>query len=219
MGVLLNTSGGITGGDRLEIVAEAATGSALSLTTQAAERIYRAAEGSARIETRLTVAPGARLDWVPQETILFDGCAMDRRLEVEVARGGRALLSEAVVFGRRLSGERLTRVAVRDRIAVTQDGAPLLTDVTRWDGCGALARAGVVNGAGAMATLVLVAEEAEALLAPLRAALGPEGGASLPRPGLLVARLLADDGWAVRRRLARALPMLAGSELPANWRM
>ncbi|WP_242494188.1 urease accessory protein UreD [Salipiger sp. IMCC34102] len=218
-GVLLNTSGGVTGGDRLAVSLEVAPGAALALTTQAAERIYRASEGVARTRNRLTVAPGARLDWVPQETILFDGAALDRRLQAEVAPGGRLFLAEAVVFGRKLSGERLDRVTFTDRIQVTRDGVPLLTDATRIDGADTLARPGVAAGAGAMATLVVVDEAAAALVAPLRAALGEAGGVSAPRAGLLVARVLAEDGYALRAALAGAMSLLAGSPLPPSWRL
>ena len=219
VGVLLNTSGGITGGDRLSTAIEVASGGALSLTTQAAERIYRAADGRARVETRLSVAPGAKLDWLPQETILFDRAALDRRLEAEVSGDAHLLVGEALVFGRRLSGERLDRIDLRDRIAIRRDGAPLLTDVFRLDAAGPMAGPGTLAGAGAMATLVLAAPDACARLDAVRAELGPDGGASAPRDGVLAVRLLAPDGFELRARLARLLPLLAGSALPPNWRI
>ena len=219
VGVLLNTSGGITGGDRLASAVEVATGAALSLTTQAAERIYRSSGDAARVETRLTVADGARLDWLPQETILFDRAALDRRLVADVAGTGRLLVGEALVFGRRLSGERVEAIDLCDRVVLRRDGVPLATDVLRLASARALARPGALSGAGAMATLWQVAPEAGVRLDAVRAALGPSGGASVPRPGLLVARILAEDGFALRATLARVLPLLAGSDLPQSWRL
>ena len=102
--VFVNTSGGVTGGDRIAWGLEAGPGAALVATSQAAERVYRSAGGAARIETRVVVGAGAAVEWLPQETILFDGGRLERRLEVEMAEDARVLALECVVLGRRRHG-------------------------------------------------------------------------------------------------------------------
>ncbi|GAD55190.1 urease accessory protein UreD [Limimaricola cinnabarinus] len=220
--VVLNTSGGATGGDRLRIEAEAGPGAHLRLTTQAAERAYRAT-GSvpARIRNHLRVATGARLDWLPQETILFEGCHLDRRLTLDLAPGGRALIVEPVIFGRVLMGESLRDARFRDRVEIRRDGVPLYLDALSFSGdvTAHLARPAVANGAAAMASVILAAPEAESHLAPLRAALPAAAGATLLAPDLLVLRLLAADGFDLRAALLPVLDRLTGGTLPASWRL
>ena len=126
--IILNTSGGLTGGDRFDATAIAGPDSRLILTTQAAERAYRSQSGMARVSSRLTVAKGAMLHWLPQELIIFDGAALDRRLDVDVAEGGEAVLVEPVVFGRRAMGETNVFGTFRDRITLSCDGAPVYRD-------------------------------------------------------------------------------------------
>ncbi|MGR3593453.1 MAG: urease accessory protein UreD [Limimaricola soesokkakensis] len=220
--VILNTSGGATGGDRLEIEARATPGGHLRLTTQAAERAYRSSGGpAARIRNRLAAETGARLDWLPQETILYRGCDLDRALTLDLAPGARALLVEPVIFGRALMGEVLDEARFRDRIEIRRDGAPLYLDAMRLEGNVAahLARPAVANGAGAMASVILAAAEAEAHLAPIRALLPVTAGATLIAPDLLVLRLLAEDGFVLRQTLLPVLDLLTGGTLPASWRL
>ncbi len=220
--VVLNTSGGATGGDSLAIEAEAQAGAHLRLTSQAAERAYRSSGGpAARIRNRLAVADGARLDWLPQETILYEGCDLDRRLTLDLAAGARALIVEPVIFGRAAMGERLRDARFRDRIEIRRDGAPLYIDAQRFAGdvTAHLARPAVAAGAAAMAGVVFAAPEAEAHLAPLRAALPDSAGATLIMPDLLVLRLLAADGFALRAALLPVLDRLTDGTLPASWRL
>ncbi|WP_373354564.1 urease accessory protein UreD [Pseudoroseicyclus sp. CXY001] len=217
--VLLNTSGGLTGGDRMAVSAELGAGAALTLTTQAAERAYRAEAGEARSEVRAELGAGARLHWLPQETILFEGAALSRRLELSLAEGAEALIAEPVIFGRRESGEALQAASFRDRWEVRRAGALVFADALDFgpDAAAALAGPAEGGGAGAMVSLLLVSPRAEAALAPLRAALGPAGGASLIREGVLFARLLAEDGFRLRRILEPALAGLAAAALPKVW--
>ena len=220
--VTLNTSGGATGGDSLAIEAEAGPGAHLRLTTQAAERAYLSSGGpAAEIRNRLTIAPGARLDWLPQETILYEGCDLDRRLTLDLAPGARALIVEPVIFGRAAMGERLRDARFRDRIEIRRDGMPLYLDAQRFSGdvTAHLARPAVASGAGAMAGLIFAAPSAEAHLAPIRAALPATAGASLRAPDLLVLRLLAEDGFALRAALLPVLDRLTDGTLPASWRL
>jgi urease accessory protein len=218
--VLVNTAGGVTGGDEFATEARAGRGAHLSLTTQAAERAYRAQPSErAGLGARLTLDDGARLDWLPQETILFDGCSVARSLTVGMAGSARLLLVEPLVFGRAARGERLEGARFRDRIEVRRDGEPVFLDAMTFAGDvrSHLARRHVAAGAGAMASLLLVSPDADAHLSRLRRMLPESGGASLIRDGVLFARLLAPDGFVLRRWLVPILSFLSEDALPRNW--
>lgn len=219
--ILLNTSGGLTGGDSIDIAATAGTGSRLTLTTQAAERAYRAASDVARVTTRLSAEAGATLHWLPQELILYDGASLHRRLDVALEADARLLMVEPVIFGRTAMGERLSTGEFRDRIRVTRAGAPLYSDTTHLTGdIGAtLARPAVAAGLGAMASVLYVAPDAEAQLAPVRALLPVTGGASLIADDTLALRLVAADGYDLRAALLPILDRLSGDSLPPCWRL
>ncbi len=218
--VLVNTAGGITGGDRFEISARAGPGTRLTLTTQAAERAYRALPGeTGELNSRLFVGDGARLDWLPQETILYRDCALRRRLSVELAGDASLLLVEPLVFGRAAMGETLDRARFRDRIEVRRRGELLYLDAMAFEGdvAARLARPAVADGAAALASLIYVAPDAEAHLAPLRDMLPMTGGASLIGEDVLVLRLLAADSHLLRRTLVPILNRLTGDTLPRPW--
>ncbi|MDR3535040.1 MAG: urease accessory protein UreD, partial [Acetobacteraceae bacterium] len=186
--VTLNTSGGIAGGDRLTQAFAVGEGAQACVAAQAAERFYRSVPGGApsEVRTRLTVAAGGALEWLPQETILFDRCALDRRLEVDLAPDGWFLGVESLVFGRVAMGERVEHAWLRDVIRVRRGGALLLHDAIRLDGevDAALQRGAIGGGAGAVATIVHVAPDAEARLETVRAAwtVAGGGGAGGPPP-------------------------------------
>lgn len=103
--VFLNTSGGITGGDRLRYGLDLGAGVRAVATTQTAERAYRASAGVGRMEVALTVGAGGWLDWLPQETILFQGSALHRETMVDLAGAAGCLVLESVVLGRAAMGE------------------------------------------------------------------------------------------------------------------
>jgi urease accessory protein len=192
------------------------------VSAQAAERFYRALalDAPSRVRTSLTVEAGATLEWLPQETILFDRCALDRRLEVQVTADARFLGVETLVFGRVAMGETVQQGWLRDLIQVRRDGALVLHDAVRMDGAvnTILERAATGNGARALATVVYVAPDAERLLEPVRLALGTaEGGASAWN-GMLIARILGPDSACVRRRVIPVLDVLRQSRpLPRVW--
>ncbi len=219
-GVLLNTSGGITGGDRFDICATARQDSHLILTTQAAERAYRAvSQAPGYLETSLTLEDRARIDWLPQETILFEGASLRRRLRVEMAASARLLLVEPMIFGRTAMGETLHDARLNDRIEVRRENRLIFADAITLVGDiqARLDRPAIAGGARAMASVLLVAPDAGAALAPLRALLPPGSGASLLAPDLLFARLLAKDGHALRQILVPALVHLRNRPLPRTW--
>lgn len=218
--VSLNTAGGVTGGDRFHLSASAEPGAHLVVTTQAAERIYRAQPGeTGQVRTSLTVGEGGRLDWLPQETILYDHAAVDRRLEAEIRTTGRLLAVEPLVFGRTAMGEMVETGHLSDRWRIFLEGELVFADNLRLEGAvrALLDRPGVANGAAAMASLLLVSPDAERFTERLRGVLGDAGGASLIRPGVLFARLLARDGYALRQRLIPAIEALSGDDIPKTW--
>jgi len=218
--VLINTAGGVTGGDVFATEARAGRGAHLSLTTQAAERAYRAQPGeTAGLGTGLVLEDGARLDWMPQETILFDGCSVERSLKADLAGAARLLVVEPLVFGRAAHGERLDDACFRDRIEIRRGGKPVFLDAMTLVGDvrGHLARPDIAGGAGAMASVILVSDDAELYLDRLRRLLPETAGASLIRDGVLFARVLAADGYTLRRSLAPALKLLSDDALPRNW--
>lgn len=221
-GVLLNTAGGVTGGDRFAWRAEAGEGATLTLATQTAERLYRAEPGSTgRIDTTFTLAPGARIDWLAQETILFDGCAVARRLEADMAGDACLRIVEPLVLGRAAMGETVRSAAFTDHWRIRRDGRLVFAEATRLVGPVAeiCARAACWGPNRAAATVLEVSPRAEARLAAARAALdGVEGGASA-WDGLLVCRLLAPTGQALRTALARLIAALRPEPLPRVWTM
>jgi urease accessory protein len=220
--VMLNTGGGVAGGDRLDVAVDVGTGGQATIAAQAAERFYRALDRDApsRVRTRLTVGAGASLEWLPQETILFDRCALDRRLEVDLAPDARFLGVETMVFGRMAMGERVRQGWLRDLIRVRRGDELLLHDAIRLDGDidAAMQRTAIGGGAGVVSTIVYVAGDAATKLDAVRTALGPaQAGASVWN-GMLVARILGVDSASVRRTVVAALDVLRCSRpLPRVW--
>ncbi|QFS83654.1 Urease accessory protein UreD [Roseivivax sp. THAF40] len=219
--ILINTAGGLTGGDRIQVSAEVQAGAHLTLTTQAAERVYRAAEGRAQVTTDITVGADAHLSWLPQELIVYDGGALERRLSIDLDPTARLLMVEPVIFGRRAMAETLKTGHLSDRIRVTRGGRAHYLDGTELHGdiAATLARRALGQGAGAMASLLYVAPDAEAHLDAVRTHLPATGGASLLAPDTLALRLLAEDGFALRTALLPILDRLSRDTLPASWRL
>ncbi|MFN3461260.1 MAG: urease accessory protein UreD [Oceanibaculum sp.] len=220
--ILINTGGGMTGGDRLHVGVTAGAGAHLVATSQAAEKIYRSPRGEALMETRLEVGAGGRLDWLPQETILFEGGRFGRRLEADVAADGALLIVESTIFGRTARGEEVTEGHFADRWRVCRAGRLVFADTTRLDGdiAGLLDRPAVAGGGRAVAALLHVAGDAEERLDAVRAVLARhpavEGGASAWN-GLLHARLVSRTGIALRAALIDLLQILRGQPMPRAW--
>ena len=221
--VFLNTSGGLTGGDRLDYALTLAPELRATATTQTAERAYRSAAGTARAEVRLTVGAGGWLDWLPQETILFDGASLDRDIRVDLGAGAGCLFLESVILGRHAMGETVTGLHFRDHRLIRRDGQPLWAEPLEIDSR-VLERAGnpaMLGGARAMATLALVHPDAADRLDALRAMLdedGVESGASA-FDGRLILRLIAWDGLPLRRQILRALSVLRPGPVPRVWQV
>lgn len=220
--VSLNTAGGITGGDRFTIDATAEAGSKLTLTTQAAERVYRAVGTQVgRFTTRLTVADGATLHWLPQETILFDGCALDRTLHVDLAPDAEFLMIEPLVFGRITSGETVQNGLLKDKIMVRRNGTPIYNDSVHLNGMidAKLHRPALGAAMRSMASIVLCCKDAARHLDALRDILPDSAGASALNDDTLVMRVLAQDSFVMRQTVVPALALLTKSTLPKTWRL
>lgn len=219
--VLLNTAGGVTGGDRFQTKIHAGETCRLVMTTQAAERAYRAQpDETGSIRTELSMNHGARLDWLPQETILFQGASLRRSLRLSVAEGASGLIVEPVIFGRKAMGEVVTDLSFHDRIDIEQGGKLLYSDRTRIDGNAARTLSGRATGqgAGAMATLVYVGPDADLRFGRARDALPAQAGVSMPRDGLICTRLLAEDGFALRQKLIPLISVFRDTpDLPRTW--
>lgn len=218
--VFLNTAGGLTGGDHVEFTLKLGGGARAVATTQTAERAYASAGGCARMEVSLQVGQNASLDWLPQETILFERSSLARRTVVDLAAGSAFLMAEMVVLGRGAMGEILREIVFSDWRDIRREGRPVIVEPLRIAAPTLAAGAAALGGARAIATIIHVADRAEAALAPVRAALpdGVEAAASAWQ-GRLVVRLLGPDLFPVKRAVADILRVLRGQPLPRVWQI
>jgi len=225
------TSGGIVGGDRLRLGVAAGSGARATVITQAAEKVYRSAGQTAEIGVAIEAGADAALEWMPQETILFDGARLRRATAVDVAAGARLLCGEIVVFGRLARGERFSRGQLHDGWRVRLDGRLVWADALHLDGDigAALDRPFTFDGAVAAATLIYAGPGAAAALAVARDALrdaGEDCGAAASCLGpLLMVRFVGRDAAVLRRvytRLWSALRVAAlgfPAALPRVWQI
>ena len=218
--VIVNTAGGMTGGDRFGIDIAVGATARLTVTTAAAEKVYRSLGPDTEVGVKLDVGPGAALAWLPQETILFDRVRLRRTIDVDLAAGARLILAEAIVFGRSAMGETLERGHLFDRWRVRVGGAMVFADSVRLDGPIAerLRRRAIANGGVAMASILKIPGD-EAAVAAVRA-LGNDCVGELGVSawnGLAAARLVAADGAALRRDLIGVLTALGAMPLPRLW--
>ena len=218
--VLVNTAGGVTGGDRFSVDVTVGKGASLLTTTVSAEKIYRSLGDDAVLSVRFRVAAGARLSWLPRETILFDRSRLSRTIDVDLAEDAQLLLAEAVVFGRACMGETVETGRLHDRWRVRRGGRLIYAESIGLDGAVAatLARRAVASGHIAVATILLAPAD-ERFVAALREA-GPllrgEVGASSWN-GLTAARFCAPDGESLRHDMITALGLALGGPLPRLW--
>lgn len=218
--VFLNTAGGLTGGDRLDLSLRLEPGAAAMATTQTAERAYASTGAEAEVSVHLAAGAGARLHWLPQETILFDRSRLSRRTVAEIAGDAEVILAEVLVLGRAAMGERLTDFTLRDMREVRWDGRPVWLDPLRLD-ARALGRAAGLGPARAVATLALLAPGAEDAVGAVRAALPGDGveAAASAWDGRCLVRMLAPEAAPLRRAVARVLEVMRGGPLPRVWQI
>jgi urease accessory protein len=218
--VIVNTAGGMAGGDRFDLAVTVGEGAGLTVTTAAAEKVYRSLGPATEIDVKLAIAAGGTLAWLPQETILFDRVNVRRTIEADLADGAGLLLAEAVLFGRAAMGEVLRQGHFFDRWRVRRAGRLVFAETVRLDGAvaQALAEPAAAGGAVAIATVLAVPGD-DASVAAVRAMkhkVAGEVGVSAWN-GIAVARLVARDGAALRRDLIAVLTALRGGPLPRLW--
>lgn len=221
--VMINTAGGLTGGDCVSIDVSVAQGACATVTTPACERIYRSLEGDVTIEQHLHVARGARLDWIPQETILYDRGRVRRRLDVQLEDDAEITIAEAVLLGRTAMGEVVNDGAFADFWTVRHGARLVFADATRIAEPFARTRVcpTTLSGNAAMASVVHVGPDLTAKRDALRAVFddrqGAWAGASIVGD-VLVARIVATGGLPLRMALVAALAILRDSRrLPRLW--
>lgn len=224
--VMINTGGGLAGGDSAQTCLRAGRDAQLVVTTQAAEKVYRSDGAVSRIGVELAAEAGASLDWLPQATIVFDGARIERSIAADIAPDARLLLVEPVVLGRTARGERLSHGRLHDSWRIRRGGRLVYADGLQLDGdiASTLDRRATAGGWAAFATILLVAPDAEGRLEAVREALGlpdelPENldaGASA-WDGMLSVRLLARDGAPLDSAIRRVVGALGVAEIPRIW--
>jgi len=218
--VFVNTAGGVAGGDRFDIDIAAREGSRLTLTTAAAEKIYRAESVPAQLNISLKAEAGSHLGWLPQETILFDRARVSRRIDIDLAESASLLLCEIVVFGRAAMGERMLNGEFVDRWRIRRGGRLVFAETVRLDGdIGAkLASAAIAKGGVAIGTALIMPGD-EALVERIRTlseTFGGEVGISAWN-GFAMARFCAQDAARLRADMMAVLGRASGSALPRLW--
>lgn len=217
--VIVNTGGGMTGGDRFAIDMSLGPRAHVIAGTAAAEKIYRSTGPDTEMNVTLNVGASAHLAWLPQETILFDRSRLARRIDVELAADASLVMAEAVVFGRSAMGEAVAEGLFCDRWRVRRAGALIFAETARLDGAIAerLGYAAVAAGGAAIAT-VLMTPANDAKVEAVRALADRfQGEAAISAwNGIAVARLCARDGAALRHDLIAMLAAL-GQRVPRLW--
>jgi urease accessory protein len=218
--MFVNTAGGIAGGDHFAVEIAAGEGTRLTLTTAAAEKVYRAPGKSAALDISLKVAAGAHLSWLPQETILFDRAAIARRIDIDLDDTASLLLCEIVVFGRTAMGETMREGSFVDRWRVRRGGRLVFAETVRLTGDvgGKLAQGAIAKGAAAIGTALIVPGDA-ALVERIRQAapsFGGEAGLSAWN-GFAIARFCAQDAARLRADMMTVLGLASEMPLPRLW--
>jgi len=218
--VFVNTAGGVAGGDRFDIDITAGEGARLTLTTAAAEKVYRATGAASELNITLKAEAGAHLAWLPQETILFDRARMSRRIDIDLAEGASLLLCEIVVFGRAAMGERMEQGAFVDRWRLRRGGRLVFAETVRLEGdIGTkLNQRAVANGGVAIGTALIVPGD-EALVERVReiaASFGGEAAISCWN-GFAMARFCAQDAARLRADMVAVLGRASQAPLPRLW--
>jgi len=230
--VIVTTSGGLVAGDRLDIRVELAQGAAAHVTASAAEKVYRSTGRTTTIKQTLSIGPGAALEFLPPETILFDGARLRRETIIELAPGSAFLGGDIVVFGRRARGERFASGFLREAWELRRNGELVWGDALHLEH--QIGRIiddpACFDGAAAFATMILSphAEDARSLLEATRVVQSSSRtaglrGAATTIAGLVIARWLAEDAAVLRRAYAdlachfRSAALGLPDRLPQVW--
>ncbi len=219
--VIINTAGGLTGGDKLDVRLYVDRNAGVTIASQACERIYRAIDDPARIAVTISLDANAAMDWLPQSTILFDGARLQRETRVSMAADAKLLALESVVFGRAAMGERVDTGSLSDAWFIERAGR--LLHVDRFDSGERigemLGKGTVLNGSTVMATMRYVAPDAQARLDEMRALLAPVSfpAAASAWGGLMMVRMAAPDSYSLNRELMQVLGAFRRRPMPRVW--
>lgn len=212
--VVITTSGGLAGGDRLDLRFDIGQGATACGAGQAAEKIYRSTGATTEIAVSLDVAAGARFAWLPQECILFDGARLRRTMDIALGADAELLVADMTVFGRIARGETFATGAFADRWTLRREGRLVWHDALRVK-ADDLRDPAAFGSAEAMAGIIHAAQSAPTKLEELRERLPACGVASVVN-GLLLVRFLG-PAREVRAALVGALEFLRGAPLPRLW--
>jgi urease accessory protein len=218
--VIVNTAGGMTGGDSFNIDIKVGASAGLTVTTAAAEKVYRSLAPDTEIVVKLDVGEGGKLAWLPQETIVFDQVRLRRSIDVNLEPGANLLLTEAIIFGRSAMGETVIQGTLSDRWRVKVGGALVFAETIRLDGGIAhkLARRAIAAGGVAVASVLKIpgGEQDIAAVRTMADNFSGEVGVSAWN-GQAIARLVAPSGDVLRRDLMAVLSALNSAPLPRLW--
>jgi len=221
--VLINTAGGIAGGDRLETCVTALAKAAIAVTSQAAEKVYRALNQPAQIETKLKACDAAKLAWLPQETIVFNWARLNRETQIELSSGAELLALEWLVLGRAAHGEEVVGGYITDSWRVRKDGRLIWADTFRvTDGIFPhLHRKALLSDWKALATLIYFGRDLEARLELLRGVAASLGCrcAVTSVGGLIIVRLAAKMSSDLRIALRSFLQQFSQAFGPGPFRV
>lgn len=217
--VMINSSGGLTGGDKVRWEFELGSKTKTTITTQACERIYDSSGGSADVNVDLKVESKAQLAWLPQETILFDGGGLKRSINAQIAPDSEVLVVEPIVIGRQAMGEKVSSGIFKDHWRIHQNDRLVHAEdfLLENEISSQLAQPFITNGHEVFATILLISAKAEGQLETVRELIGETGGASFWN-GKLLARITAQDGYSLRKRLIPIINRLNfGAAVPKVW--
>ncbi|MBI3700996.1 MAG: urease accessory protein UreD [Afipia sp.] len=218
--VFVNTAGGVAGGDIFDISIAAGEGASLTVTTAAAEKIYRSHGPDSQINVTLRCEADSHIAWLPQETILFDQVRIVRKFDIDLAETASLLLSEIVVFGRTAMNETVARGSFTDRWRLRRGGKLIFADTVKLDGdfAGKLASRAIANGSVAIGTALIVPGD-ELLVEKIREAasgFGTEMGVSAWN-GLALVRFCGGDAARLRADMITTLACISPAGLPRLW--
>ena len=222
--VLANTSGGIAGGDTSHIDILVAQNSQALVTGQAAEKIYRSIDMPASIRTVIKIEDDSTLEYLPQESILFDGAKLNRAVNISLGARSCLLLSEMFVLGRWAMNEDFTRGIFLDRWSIDVAGQPIWREGLRVEGgLSSLSSSLGFANARALATIFYAGANAAEVLGLARDVIGPMGGATIVR-GMLVVRMLGNEAGMLKQQLSEIISIIRAAalgrpaEVPRVWR-
>lgn len=219
---LVNVAGGMTGGDVFDLDFRARQGAELFISSAAAEKIYRSDSVAAEVSVHLAAEAGASCIWLPQETIVFNGARLVRKLDADIDPDARLLACEMTILGRAAMAEPIDVLSWRERWRIRRAGRLVLAEDTRVDGDAAshLARRAIGHGAHCFATLLYMDERAAEICEAMRKLVvdgdGCEAGVST-FDGLTVARFAARDGASLRASVMRCVSTIESMSLPRGW--